>query len=79
MKLKEFIEKYRLSMTEAAYNFDCSVSHLANIINGRYGASNKIIRNIEKFTKGEVTKEDLLVEYKPKQKEVQHESQDLDF
>lgn len=49
-------------MTEFAKTIDYSRGHLTSIINGKLFPSNKLARQIEKATNGEVTADELLKE-----------------
>lgn len=62
VNLRDYLYHNRISVTEFAKTIDYSRGHLTSIINGKLFPSNKLARQIEKATNGEVTADELLKE-----------------
>ena len=60
MKIKEYLEKTRLTQKEFSSLVGVSQSHVSNIMGGVKNPSIQLINKIETLTKGEVTVTDLL-------------------
>lgn len=60
MKLKEFIEKHGFTQRELARALSLHYRYLCGVVNGEYIPSRKLAKNIEIFTKGQVTATELL-------------------
>jgi DNA-binding transcriptional regulator YdaS (Cro superfamily) len=64
MRLKEYCKKNRYHFTQLAKEIDYHPAHVAAVARGKYRASERLARAIEKFTQGQVTVFEILSEYK---------------
>ena len=60
MDIKEYLEKHEMTQVFLADKLGVTPSHLRMLIWGKSSPSKRLARRIEKFTKGEVTKEEAM-------------------
>ena len=65
MELKPWLKKNKMSLLDLSKQIDASYSYLTKLSAGTRRCSINLAMMIEEFTKGEVTKEDLLFEQEP--------------
>lgn len=64
MKLKVYLVLNKISITDFSKQLRCTRDHLSRVINGSKRASKRLAKDIEEATKGEVTSEEIISEYK---------------
>jgi len=74
MRLRDWLNKERYTVSEFAIRMDFSRSFMSCLINGRTKCRLRTARLISRFTKGQVTVEEILSEYKGDYKEIPNET-----
>jgi len=74
MQLADFLNKNDMSISELARKIEVSTSHLARIIAGKRGPSQKMMHKITKATNGAVKPADFFPEVIGKERAVFHNS-----
>lgn len=64
MLLKQYLQKYNMSVNHFSIVIDRTLNHTARYVNGGDPMPQKLAEFIEKVTEGEVTREELVMPYK---------------
>lgn len=64
MELRDWLHRRRIKISDFASICDVCRVHMQNVSNQKTIAGKKLVRKIEEATNGEVTRYDLLINYK---------------